>query len=191
MSQALTNAIVFLIKTLFNLYLYVLIIRLLLQWFNARYHNPFSQFIVKLTQPLIKPLRRFLRVFHSVDTAVLFWLFIVSILKLYLVFVIQGQGIANFFAVLILACADIIWHLLNVLFFVVLAGAIISWIRPSQYSPLIEVVEVITEPILAPARRIIPPIAGFDLSPIVVLVLLQLLIILVVSPLQSFGVRLI
>ena len=91
---------------------------------------------------------------------------------------------------IIMAFGDILGVVLSVFFFAIIISVILSWVSPRQYNPLTEILHLITEPLLRPARKIIPPIAGFDISPIPVLIILQFLTMLIANPLMNTGLRL-
>lgn len=165
----------FLIQTLFDLYLSVLILRLILQFFNADFYNPISQFVVKLTDPLILPLRRVIPRVRFIDLSVLTLFIIIDIIKFVLLIVLFGSSSLRIFSFILLVIFDFIKLTLNIFFYAILIRVILSWISPYSAEPAMEVLYKITEPLLAPIRRVIPPIAGFDLSPLFVLIGLKLI----------------
>lgn len=184
--NALNNAGVFLISTLFDLYLMVLVIRLLLAFARADFYNPVTQLIVKITQPIVNPVRRFLPNTGKVELATVFWIILLEAIK----FIFIGLllfGMPNIVGVVLLTIADICKSILNTLFYAIIISAILSWIQQS-HSPVGRLLTQLTAPIMRPAQRLIPPISGFDLSPIPVLILLQVIMIVIVSPLFSIGI---
>jgi YggT family protein len=188
MPESLNNAGVFLINSLFDLYIFVLVIRLILVKMRADYFNPLSQFIVKITQPVITPLRRIFPNVAHIELASLVLIFLLEIIKFYLIGLIM-TGLPHITGVLILAIADILKTLLNTFFYAILMQIILSWVQPG-YSPMGRVLSLITSPIMRPIQRIIPPIGGMDISPIPALLGIQCLIILLVTPLFNMGLRL-
>ena len=183
------NAGVFLIQTLFGMYLVAVMLRFLLQLTRADFYNPVSQFLVKVTNPPLIPLRRIIPGFIGIDMAAVVLLVAIQALELVMVGLVQGFSL-SIPGLLVLTVAGLINLLLDVYFFTILIQVILSWVNPGGYNPAIALLYNLNEPILSRARQLIPPISGFDLSPIVVFVLIQLLKILFVSPLGDLGRRL-
>ena len=171
------NAVNFLVNTLFDLYLMVVLLRVWLQVARADFYNPFSQFIVKATQPIVAPLRRFIPSIGGWDTATLVFAFVVAGLKITVLSLIIGASL-NPVILLISASVILITAIFKLLFWVLILRAILSWISRG-HNPIEAVMIQLTEPLLAPVRRFIPPIGGLDLSMIVVLVGLNFLELLV------------
>lgn len=186
----LSQAGLYLIQVVFGFYTLLVLLRLLFQLARADFYNPFSQFIVTLTQPPLKILRRFIPGFFGIDFATVVLLLAIKILEMVLVAWLQGVA-PNPASVIVLAIADLIQLTIWVYIFSILVRVILSWVNPyGMRNPMADLLYSLTEPMLAPARRLIPPIGGLDLSPIAVLVLLQLTLILIVRPLNDFGLSL-
>ncbi|SHI12104.1 YGGT family protein [Vibrio aerogenes CECT 7868] len=172
------NAISFLISTLFNLYIMAVIMRIWLQAARADFYNPFSQFVVKATQPVVAPLRRMIPSIGSIDLATVLFAYVLCILKfVLLVFVATGSFSFQpyYFYISLLALIKAAGGLL---FWVLLIRAIMSWVSQGR-SPVEYVFMQITEPFLAPIRRILPDLGGIDLSVLVLFILLQFVNILI------------
>ena len=103
---------------------------------------------------------------------------------------LQIHAIPTFTGLVVLAFAELLNQLINIFFFAILALAILSWLSPLTHGALVEVVYRVCEPLLRPVRRVLPTIAGFDLSPIPILIILKLITLLVVQPLGQIGVTL-
>ncbi|MCS6113448.1 YggT family protein [Shewanella baltica] len=162
------NAFTFLITTLFDLYLMVVILRIWLQLARADFYNPFSQFIVKATHPLIAPMRRILPSLGRFDTASFILALLVVMVKVLLISLIAGGGI-DILLFLMFAVVSVIKKAGVLLFWMLLIRAILSWFNQG-YNPIVMVMGQLTEPVLAPIRRIIPPIGGLDLSVMLVII---------------------
>lgn len=171
------NATQFLISTLFDLYLMVVILRLWLQWVRADFYNPFSQFIVKATHPIVAPLRRVLPPLGKFDTATFVLAMLVAALKITLLAMLTNNANLNILTLLIGSFISILKEAFSLLFWLLIIRAILSWVSQG-YNPIEMVLGQLTEPLLAPIRRIIPPIGGLDLSILVALIGLQFLQIL-------------
>lgn len=183
------NAGVFLIQTLFGLYILAIMLRFLLQWARADFYNDLVQFLVKLTNPPLLPLRRYIPGYMGLDMAAVVLMLGLKVVELLLVFYLVEQD-ANLPGLLTLAFAELLGLFINVLFWAVIIQVILSWVNPDPRHPAVSLLYQLTEPVLRPARRLLPPISGLDLSPILVLVGLQLLKILLVSPLTDMGFNL-
>ena len=186
----LTQAGVFLIQVIFGLYILAVLLRFLLATVRADFHNPLSQFIVKITNPPLIPLRRVIPSYMRIDWATIVLLFTVQLLEIVLTTLVVAGGIPAPMGLLVLTIAELLKTLIYVYIFVIIIQVAISWINPQAYNPLTVIMYQLTEPVMRPARRMIPPAGGFDWSPLVVLIGLNLLIILLVSPLLDLGRRL-
>ncbi|HGF7479310.1 TPA: YggT family protein [Vibrio mimicus] len=167
------NAMSFLINTLFDLYIMVVILRIWLQAARADFYNPFSQFIVKATQPVVGPLRRVIPSLGSMDLATVLFAYVLCVLKYVALVLIASGGAVTFSAdFLFLGLLSLIKAAGGLLFWVLLIRAILSWVSQGR-SPIEYVFHQLTEPMLAPIRRIIPMMGGFDLSVLVLFIVLQ------------------
>ncbi len=180
------HAGVFLIQTLFGLYILAIMLRFLLQWVRADFYNPVSQFLVKVTNPPLKPLRRLIPGFWGIDLAAVVLMLLLQMLELFLVGVVVGQSFRPL-GVLVMSAGELLSLAIYVFMVAIIIQIVLSWIQPGAYNPVIGLINRLSEPLLAPARRLIPPISGLDLSPLAVLILLQLSLILLVSPIRDLG----
>jgi YggT family protein len=185
MPEPIQPAGLFLVNTLFDLYIFVLMMRILLVAVHADFFNPLSQFIIKLTKFIIVPLRRIIPPFKNIELASVFLLLLLECLKFLLLGLIADNTV-NATGLIVLASADALKTLVNLIFYAILLQAIMSWFN-QNYSPIAAILAKITAPVMRPFRRTIPPIGGFDISPIAVMLLLQLVIILFISPLFTLG----
>lgn len=186
----LNNASIFLIKSIFDLYIFIVMLRIVLQWVQADLTNPVFGLVVKLTSPPLKPIRRIIPTINGMDIAAIVLLLILEIIKLAILVWLQVNAIPTLEGLAVLAFAELLNQLINIFFFAILALAILSWLSPLAHGALVEVLYKVCEPLLKPFRRFIPPLMGFDLSPIPVLILLKLLTYLIVQPLGQIGIEL-
>jgi YggT family protein len=175
-------ALLFVVKTLLDLYLIAYILRFLLQWTRADFHNPLSQFILRITDPIVRPLRRVVPSWRGMDLAtvvalLLLQLAVTAVLVLMATGNAVGPGALIYYAVLRILVGTI-----RLYFFAILVHVILSWVSPGHWSPLTSVLHSLTNPVLKPVRRLIPPIGGIDLSPLFVLIGLQALLIMIRLP---------
>ncbi|HVW67555.1 MAG TPA: YggT family protein [Steroidobacteraceae bacterium] len=173
------NAIYFIVDVLLSLALFVVLARLLLQWTRADFRNPLCQFIVRVTNPLILPLRRILPPVGKVDTASVVAVLLVAFVDVALQYALRGIGLPTsplFWAQRI--ALEIVTTLLRTYFYAIVLYALLSLIAPGGYSPMQSVLATLCEPVLRPFRRLIPSIAGIDLSPLWACIAIQAILIL-------------
>jgi YggT family protein len=190
MINPLDNAGLFLVQAVFDIYIFIVMLRIVLQWVNADLRNPLFAFIAKLTTPPLKPFRRFIPSIHGIDLVAIIFLLLLELIKITLLIWLQASVIPAFGGLVILSFAEILNQFINIFFYAIIALAILSWLNPLAHSPLIDVLIRLTEPIMRPVRRVIPLIGGLDISPIPVLIALKLLSILIVQPLIGIGAAL-
>ncbi|WPL16207.1 YGGT family protein [Thiorhodovibrio winogradskyi] len=179
-----TNPIIFLVKTLFGIYVTLLVLRFLLQWARADFHNPISQFVVKLTGPVLQPVRRFVPSIKGMDTSSLLVAWVVKSIELLVIALLLGASSLAWLAPL-WAIPALVKLVLNLFLFAVLIRVILSWVNPDPYNPAVSLLGRLTDPLMLPARRLMPPIGGIDLSPMVVMIVLVVLQMLLLPPLLA------
>ncbi|WKE66176.1 YggT family protein [Gallaecimonas kandeliae] len=168
------NPFVFLIESLFDLYIMVVLLRIWLQWARADFYNPFSQFVVKATQPVVRPLRRVIPALGPIDTASVLFALVLMVVKISLLTLIQSGALLPLMPLLLASVFKLVHDAFQLIFYVVLAGVIMSWIMQG-YHPVAAALYQLTEPLLRPIRRILPTMGGLDFSPMVLLFGLQFL----------------
>lgn len=173
-------AIIFIVRALFGLLVWVFLLRVLLPLCRADARNPLSQAVIKLTNPLVMPLRRVLPMVQRLDTASLTALLLVQLASSAAIWKLSGLPL-DASALLFAAARELLSALLQLYFFVILISAVLSWVAPGTYSPGANLVNSLVAPVLRPFRRIIPPIAGLDLSALFALIAIQALQILLNS----------
>jgi len=181
------QAAVFLIEIIFGLYILVVLLRYLLARVRADFYNPLSQFLVKITNPAIKPLRRLVPGYFGIDWPSIILLFFIQGLEIILISLIVSGHIPSPMGLFILTIAYLLKAVIYVYLFIIIVQIVISWVNPGAYNSVTVIMYQLSEPILKPARRLIPSAGGFDFSPMLVIIGLQLLIILLVSPLMDLG----
>jgi YggT family protein len=172
------NAIIYIVDTLLSLALFVVLARLLLQWTRADFRNPLCQAVVRLTNPLILPLRRILPPVGKVDTASVVAVLIVATINVAIVSALRGAGLPPPFYWVQRIALEIATTLLWTYFYAIVLYALLSLIAPGGYSPMQSVLATLCEPVLRPFRRLIPSVAGLDLSPLWACIAIQAILIL-------------
>jgi YggT family protein len=157
-----------LIQTFFNLFLVAVLLRFLLQIARADFYNPVSQFLVKVTNPVLKPLRRVIPGVWGIDFASLALALIVEMLTITAILLVYGVSPPNIGVLLIWSVLGCIAMVINIYYLAILASIILSWVAMGSYNPTIVLVNQLAEPVLRPFRKLLPAIGGLDLSPILV-----------------------
>jgi YggT family protein len=179
----ITNPLVFLVQMLFGLYSVAVLLRFLFQLVRADFYNPLSQFIVRITKPLLNPLRKLIPGYRGWDFASLVLAWLVLGLELGLVLALNGHGVRPV-AALALAIPELASLLVNIFIVALLIQVVLSWISPGGYNPAVSLIHSLTQPLLNPVQRRMPDMGGLDLSPMVVMIGLYLLRMLLIPPLQ-------
>jgi len=173
------NAVAFVVETLLSLALFVVVARLLLQWARADFRNPLCQAVVRITNPLVLPLRRVLRPVGKIDTASVVAVLLVAIVDVGAIFALHGVGLPPPLFWIRPVLTEIARTLLWTYLYAIFLYAILSLIAPGGYSPLQSVLTSLCEPVLRPIRRLIPAVAGLDLSPLWAIIAIYAVLILI------------
>jgi YggT family protein len=166
------QSLIFIVDALSGLYISTFALRFILQWIRASYQSPLAQFVLQITAPLVVPARRVLPSVRSLDLPTLVVILALECVTTLLLFSLLGfiPPIEAFFvAVLLRLVALTLWLYCSALFIYV----VMSWLGGEMYNPNVATLAALVGPLLRPLRRLIPPIAGFDVSPVIVLILLQ------------------
>lgn len=190
MGNSLASTGLDLLNILINIYLFILMLRFLLQASQADYYNPLSQSVVKITQPVVGLFQGFLGpVAGRFDLATLAAGFTLKVLSMVGIFMVIGVGMPPIAGLLIGGVAALANAILKIYFFALIVMIILSWVAPNASHPGALLVMQLVEPIMAPVRKVIPPLGMIDLSPIVVFIAINLIDGLVVGALvQAAGI---
>ena len=178
----MSAALFFVIKTLLDLYLIAYMLRFLLQWGRADFHNPLSQFILSITNPVVLPLRRVVPGWRGLDLSPLVALLLLQLVVTAALLFMATGTVVNAGMLLYYAVLRIVVGIVRLYFFAILVYVILSWVSPGHWNPLISVLHSLVQPVLRPVRRLVPAIGGLDLSPLFVLIGLQALLIMIRLP---------
>lgn len=170
-------ALVFVVHTLLTLVVIAFLLRVLMPLVRADFRNPVGRAVLQVTDPLVRPLRRLVKVPGQVDPASVAALLLVQVAGTALVRLITGRDLAPG-PWLLEAGRDLLQTTLQFYFIAVLLVALLSWFGPGARNPVTNVLERLCQPLLGPVRRLIPPIGGLDFSALFVLIALQALTIL-------------
>lgn len=176
-----SNALYYLVSTLLNLYLSAVILRIVLAWVRADFYNPVSQLAWKLTQPVLAPFQKAIPRWRRLDTAAALYLVILAIVFIHVTMALVGMSLATVSG-LVYALLKILVLAANLYTVTLTFQAILSWFGPGVNNPASNILWSMNEPILRPIRRLIPPVAGLDLSPLFAIIGMQVLVMLLPLP---------
>ncbi|MBM4207183.1 MAG: YggT family protein [Gammaproteobacteria bacterium] len=182
----MTDPIIFIIDSLASLYILAVMLRFLLQWSRAEFYNPISQFLVKITHPVLKILRRYVPPAGKIDTSSIVLALGLQMLTDFAILALKGFSI-GIGALAILSVANLVSLIINIFIYAVFARAILSWINPGSFNAAASILHNLTEPLLDVCRKFIPDFGGIDLSPLAALILLQLAKMVVLPPLHQLA----
>jgi YggT family protein len=179
---ALQNVGTFLVETLFSLYIGAILVRFLLAWSRANFYNPLSQFLVKITNPVLVPLRRMIPAIGKLDTAAIVLALGLTIIQVLLLLGLMGRD-ASILNVVLYSVFELLRTVVHIYIFAMIIQAVMSWVGNTYGNPLADLLNSLTSPLLRPIRNIVPVIGMVDLSPMVAILLLYIVLIV----LQSVG----
>ncbi len=185
--QVLLSGVLFIINFIISAYLYILSLRLLMQKFRVSWYNPISQFIIQLSNPVIKPIRRFIPGFAGFDGTILLLIFVFQAILIIALEWLSNMSSLSWLGLLSITLALSFQKLLNTYLALIIVFALMSWFSSSRSHPLFQVSSTIIEPGLAVIQRRVRPISGFDLSPVIMLVLIQLIKIIFLLPVIQWA----
>ncbi len=184
----MTSALIFIIQAFAHLYLLVLLLRFWLPWFGADFRNPIAQGILRLTSPAVNPVRRFLPSIGRVDTATVVITIAIQYLTILVVATLRGS-VPSAGAIAAISLFELASMTLRLFMYAIFIRIILSWFAPQTHNPATALLATITDPLLRPFRRFIPPLGGFDISPIFAIILLGALSVWLADLQVSFFSR--
>jgi len=185
MGSPLLQAAQLLVNAIGSLVLLIVMLRFLLQLVRADFYNPISQMIVKFTNPMLIPLRRVIPGFGGIDVASLVLAFAVQYVIAVLVLLVAGASAIPFVALIGWTAVGLLKLITGIYFWGMLIMVIASWVAPNSYNPALILINQILEPVIRPIRNKMPDMGGLDLSPLVMILGIQLVEILLIYPLAQ------
>lgn len=183
------NAGQFLVEIAFGAAIGLLILRVLLQLIHANFHNPICQFLYRITNPVLLPMRRIVPAWRGLDIAGVFLAWLLTLLKLVIMFAMIGQSL-GLLGLALMALADLLGQLLTIYVVLLIVRIVLSFVgNGGSYHPAVPLVFGLTEPVLKPVRRLLPTPGGLDFSPMLAWLGIMLVRMLVVQPLLDLGLR--
>lgn len=197
-SSYYTSPLTLIFTTLIDLYVLLILLRFMLQMLRADFHNPVSQFIVRVTTPPLKFLRRGIPSISGQDTSSIVLCLLITYVKFVLLGLLNVEtvpinntiafiGSTSHLGLLIYSIADLISLFFTIFLIAILIQVIMSWINPGNYNPVIGLVNSVAAPALRPIRKFIPPIGGLDLSPIFAMLMITVIKMLLIPPIMSLA----
>jgi YggT family protein len=180
----MTEPLIFIIESVFSLYILAVVLRFLLQWSRAEFYNPISQFLVKITHPVLKILRRYIPPMGKIDTSSIVLALGLRMFEDFSILMLKGFTI-SVGALALYSMSNLISLLFDVFIYAVIASAVLSWINPSSFNAVSSILHSLTEPLLDTCRKFIPDFGGIDLSPLLALMMLQLAKMVIIPPLNQ------
>lgn len=172
---AVNEILGYLAQTFFSIYLFAMLLRFLLQLVRADFYNPICQFLVKITNPVVLPARRLIPSVGGLDLASLVLAVLLQMAAIAVILLINGIAFPNPLIGLTWAALGVVGLLVNIYFFALLGMIILSWVAPGSNNPAIYLLHQITEPVMAPLRKVLPTMGGLDFSPILVFILINII----------------
>lgn len=174
--SGLNEALIYILQTFGQLYIFVVLFRFILQLVRADFYNPISQFVVKITQPLLTPLRKIIPGFAGLDFAALALAFLVHMVLAIAVLMLAGAPALDILLQLVIWCLISLSALfMKIFFFALIISIILSWVAPGSFNPAAQLINQVCQPVLAPIRRMLPDLGGIDISPIFAFIALNLI----------------
>lgn len=169
------GAFIYLISTITDLYVTAILLRLLLQWVRADFYNPLCQFLIKATNPVLVPARRIIPSIGKLDTASVVIMLLLELAQLVVISLLSKTDF-GFQFLLLFAVRKLLVTLLLTYFVLIIARVLVSWIANQSRHPLIPLIYQLTEPVLRPFNKLLPPLGGIDLSPLFALIAARFLL---------------
>ncbi len=181
MNNYFSDPVLLIAATVLGFLKYILIFRFLFELTRVNFYNPICQSIVKITNPILSPLRLFSLNIGRIDLIIIF--LIITIISVEMTFPYLFQNINfNLVHVIILAFGLFLKTILNLYFWLIIIGAIASWFFVHNQHPLFSLINELCEPLYSPIRNLLPQTPGIDFSPIVLLLLIQLSEMIILRP---------
>jgi YggT family protein len=181
------SLLISILRFVLDFFIYILIIRMLLQKVAANYFNQISQFVIKLTDPVVKPLQRFLPGYKGFDFAIIALFFILQIIEVYLLFGLGGYPLSNVSGILLIVIGELGTKIVSIYFFSTIILGVASWFPALQTGPVAEIVHILCDPLLRRFRNFIPTFAGLDFSLMALILLLLAINYFIFNPVIGMG----
>ena len=174
------NALATVFNALGGLYLLAILLRFLLQIARADFYNPVSQAVVRVTDPMVRVFRTFVPGYRNIDFAALVLAFAVEAIAIYVLILLYGGSLPGVGFLVTWSVLGVVYFIINIYWYAIIASIIMSFVMLFSGNmnphPILLLVWQLTDPVMAPFRKIIPPMGGLDFSPIFVFILLRFIL---------------
>ncbi|HEY0230745.1 MAG TPA: YggT family protein [Dokdonella sp.] len=178
-----------LINVLFGALIALVVLRVLLQCVRANFYNPVCQFLYKITNPVLMPLRKVIPAWRNLDVAGVLLAWLLTAIELGLLYIVVGQRL-GLIGLGVMALADLVDFVLMLYFGLILVRVFLSFVSVERANPIVPLIVQLTDPVLKPLRRFIPSVAALDLSPMAAMLIILLARVLIVAPILDLGLHL-
>jgi len=178
-----------LINVLFGALIALVVLRVLLQCVRANFYNPVCQFLYKITNPVLMPLRKVIPAWRNLDVAGVLLAWLLTAIELGLLYFVVGQRL-GLIGLGVMALADLVDFVLMLYFGLILVRVFLSFVSVERSNPIVPLIVQLTDPVLKPLRRYIPAVASLDLSPMAAMLIIMLARVLIVAPILDLGLHL-
>lgn len=175
------------LQVISTFYMTIVLLRFMLQVVRADFYNPISQFVVKATNPLLLPLRKVIPGIGGLDIASIVLALLLQSLVFFLIFLAMGKMIVNPLTLLLWSAITLLALISKVYFFAILGAIILSWVAQGSYHPAVQLLHQLTEPVMRPFRKLVPPMGGLDLSPMLIFIVLMVVDMIIAELAMRVG----
>jgi YggT family protein len=166
-------------STVTGIYLFAVLLRFLLQVAKADFYNPVSQAVIQITDPIVRILRTVIPGYKGIDFSSLVLAFVIEAIAICVLITLYGGSIPSIGYIITWAFAGVVLFIVSIYYYAILASIIMSFVMMFSGStnphPLLLLVWQLTEPVMAPVRKIIPSMGGLDFSPIIIFIAIQII----------------
>ncbi len=177
--SVLSSSAALIFNALGGLYLLAILLRFLLQIAKADFYNPVSQTVIRLTDPAVKLFRSFIPGYLGIDFSSLILALVVEAAAICVLILLYGGGIPGIRFIVTWAFVGVIYFTINIYYYAIIASIIMSFVMLFSGSvnphPILRLIWQLTEPVMAPVRKVVPPIGGLDFSPIFIFIIIRLI----------------
>lgn len=177
--SVLNSSAALIFNALGGLYLLAILLRFLLQIAKADFYNPVSQTVIRLTDPAVKLFRSFIPGYLGIDFSSLILALVVEAAAICVLILLYGGGIPGIRFIVTWAFVGVIYFTINIYYYAIIASIIMSFVTVFSGSvnphPILRLIWQLTEPVMAPVRKVVPPIGGLDFSPIFIFIIIRLI----------------
>ena len=172
-----------------GLYLLAVLLRFLLQIAKADFYNPVSQAVVRATDPLVRILRKVIPGYRGIDFSTLILAIVIEAIAICILITLYGGSIPSVGFIVTWAVVGVIYFIVNIYYYAIIGSIIMSFVMLFSGNmnphPILRLIWQLTEPVMGPLRKVLPPMGGLDFSPIFIFIIIRLIQNLLI---ETFGI---